>query len=117
MKTENETYSVLGEVGDFQQKRTRWARIRLDLAKSPMTAKFGLLVILIYIVVALFAPFIAPYGEAEVFSIPYAPWSSEFVFGTDQIGRDIFSRLIYGCLLYTSPSPRDYAASRMPSSA
>ena len=96
MKTENETYSALGEVGDFQQKRSRWARIRLDLAKSPMTAKFGLLVILIYIVVALFAPFIAPYGEAEVFPIPYAPWSSEFVFGTDQIGRDIFSRLIYG---------------------
>ena len=96
MKTENETYSALGEVGDFQQKRTRWARIRLDLAKSPMTAKFGLLVILIYVVIALFAPFIAPYGEAEVFPIPYAPWSSEFVFGTDQIGRDIFSRLIYG---------------------
>ena len=96
MKTDNETYSALGEVGDFQQKRTRWARIRLDLAKSPMTAKFGLLVILIYIVVALFAPLIAPYGEAEVFPIPYAPWSSEFVFGTDQIGRDIFSRLIYG---------------------
>ena len=96
MNTENETYSALGEVGDFQQKRTRWARIRLDLAKSPITAKFGLLVILIYIIVALFAPFIAPYGEAEVFPIPYAPWSSEFVFGTDQIGRDIFSRLIYG---------------------
>ena len=96
MKTDNETYSAIGEVGDFQQKRTRWARIRLDLAKSPMTAKFGLLVILIYILVALFAPFIAPYGEAEVFPIPYAPWSSEFIFGTDQIGRDIFSRLIYG---------------------
>ena len=96
MKSDNETYSALGEVGDFQQRRTRWARIRLDLAKSPMTAKFGLLVILIYVVVALFAPLIAPYGEAEVFPIPYAPWSSEFIFGTDQIGRDIFSRLIYG---------------------
>ena len=96
MKTDNETYSALGEVGDFQQRRTRWARIRLDLAKSPMTAKFGLMVILIYVVVALFAPLIAPHGEAEVFPIPYAPWSSEFIFGTDQIGRDIFSRLIYG---------------------
>ena len=96
MKTDNETYSALGEVGDFHQKRSRWARIQLDLAKSPMTAKFGLLVILIYIFVALFAPVIAPYGEAEVFPTPYAPWSSEFVFGTDQIGRDIFSRLIYG---------------------
>tara|TARA_X000000368_G_scaffold275843_1_gene218844 strand:- start:79 stop:999 length:921 start_codon:yes stop_codon:yes gene_type:complete len=96
MKNDSETYSALGEVGDFHQKRTRWARIRLDLAKSPMTAKFGLLVILVYVLIALFAPFIAPYGEAEVFPIPYAPWSSEFVFGTDQIGRDIFSRLIYG---------------------
>ena len=96
MKNDSETYSALGEVGDFQQKRTRWARIRLDLAKSPLTARFGLLVILIYGFVALFAPFIAPYGEAEVFPIPYAPWSPEFIFGTDQIGRDIFSRLIYG---------------------
>ncbi len=96
MKNDNETYSALGEVGDFQQKRTRWARIRLDLAKSPLTARFGLALILIYFFVALFAPFIAPYGEAEVFPIPYAPWSSEFIFGTDQIGRDIFSRLIYG---------------------
>ena len=96
MNKEKETYSALGEVGGFQQKRTRWDRIRLDLQKSPLTARFGLVVILSYILVALFAPFIAPYGEAEVFPIPYAPWSSEFLFGTDQIGRDIFSRLIYG---------------------
>lgn len=96
MNKEKETYSALGEVGGFQQKRTRWDRIRLDLQKSPLTARFGLVVIFAYIIVALFAPFIAPYGEAEVFPIPYAPWSSEFLFGTDQIGRDIFSRLIYG---------------------
>jgi peptide/nickel transport system permease protein len=96
MNKEKETYSALGEVGGFQQKRTRWDRIRLDLQKAPLTARFGLMVIFSYIIVALFAPFIAPYGEAEVFPIPYAPWSSEFLFGTDQIGRDIFSRLIYG---------------------
>jgi len=96
MNKEKDTYSALGEVGGFQQKRTRWDRIRLDLQKSPLTARFGLVVIFSYIIVALFAPFIAPYGEAEVFPIPYAPWSSEFIFGTDQIGRDIFSRLIYG---------------------
>ena len=96
MNKEKETYSALGEVGGFQQKRTRWDRIRLDLQKSPLTARFGLVVIFSYIIIALFAPLIAPYGEAEVFPIPYAPWSSEFIFGTDQIGRDIFSRLIYG---------------------
>ena len=96
MNKEKETYSALGEVGGFQQKRPRWDRIRLDLQKAPLTARFGLVVIFAYIIVALFAPLIAPYGEAEVFPIPYAPWSSEFLFGTDQIGRDIFSRLIYG---------------------
>ena len=45
---------------------------------------------------ALFAPWLAPYGESQVFPAPYEPWSEKFVFGTDQIGRDILSRLIYG---------------------
>ena len=40
--------------------------------------------------------FLAPYGEAEIFPEPFAPWSPEFIFGTDQIGRDILSRMIYG---------------------
>ncbi len=67
-----------------------------ELSKSPWTARFGLLVIFIYAVLAIFAPIFAPYGEAEVFPEPYAAWSSEHIFGTDQIGRDIFSRMIYG---------------------
>ncbi len=49
-----------------------------------------------YMLVAIFAPILAPYGEAQVFPKPYAPWSSDYIFGTDQIGRDIFSRMIYG---------------------
>jgi peptide/nickel transport system permease protein len=55
-----------------------------------------MVVILAYALVAIFAPILAPYGEAQVFPEPYAPWSSTYVFGTDQIGRDIFSRMIYG---------------------
>jgi peptide/nickel transport system permease protein len=96
MTQEPETYSALGEVGAFQERRTLWTRLKLDLKKSPMTARFGMAVIFIYAIVAIFAPFFAPYGEAEVFPVPYAPWSSEFIFGTDQIGRDIFSRMIFG---------------------
>ena len=61
-----------------------------------MTAKFGIFIIIIFVGLAIFAPLIAPYGEAEVFPEPYAPWSANHIFGTDQIGRDIFSRLIFG---------------------
>ena len=55
-----------------------------------------MIVILTYSFVAVFADFIAPYGEAEIFEISFAPWSDEFIFGTDQLGRDVYTRLIYG---------------------
>ena len=91
-----EGYSAAAEVGAVRKRRTRLERIWIELRKAPLTAWFGLTVITIYCFVALFAPLIAPHGEAEVFPAPYAPWGGEHVFGTDQIGRDVFSRLIYG---------------------
>ncbi len=68
----------------------------LELRKAPFSARFGMTVIAAYCLVALLAPMIAPYGEAEIVAPPLEPWSAEFVFGTDQIGRDLLSRLIYG---------------------
>ena len=64
----------------------------------PLTAAFGLTVITIYIVGAVFAPLIAPYGESQVFeSYNALPGDiPEHILGTDQIGRDLLSRLIYG---------------------
>jgi peptide/nickel transport system permease protein len=70
--------------------------MKLGLSKAPPTAWFGMIVILLYIFCALFAPVLAPYGEAEIFPEAFATWSPEFIFGTDQIGRDILSRMIYG---------------------
>jgi len=96
MTQEKNIYSAAGEVGSILEKRTFWTRTKIELSKSPWTARFGMLVIFIYAVLAIFAPIFAPYGEAEVFPEPYAAWSSEHIFGTDQIGRDIFSRMIYG---------------------
>jgi peptide/nickel transport system permease protein len=96
MKPEPNTYSALGEVAAVHERRSLWTRIVIDLRKAPFTARFGMVVILAYMLVAIFAPVLAPYGEAEVFPEPYAPWSSIYIFGTDQIGRDIFSRMIYG---------------------
>ncbi len=63
---------------------------------APLTAGFGMLVITIYIICAVFAPLIAPYGEAAILSSSYEPWTSTYLLGTDNLGRDVFSRLIYG---------------------
>jgi peptide/nickel transport system permease protein len=57
---------------------------------------FGTAVILLVAVIAIFAPVIAPYGETAIVGEQYEPWSSQFLFGTDNLGRDMFSRLIYG---------------------
>ena len=67
-----------------------------ELKKAPFTAWFGIAVILCYIIVAFFAPVLSPYGETQVVGDEYAPWTSEFLLGTDNIGRDMLSRLLYG---------------------
>src|SRR6056300_480286 len=66
------------------------------LRTAPLTASFGMLVIAIYIFCAVFAPLIAPYGQAEILSGGFEPWSSTYILGTDNLGRDVFTRLIYG---------------------
>src|SRR6056297_188775 len=91
-----ETYSATAEVAEVRTRRTWRARAWIELRKAPVSAWFGLTVIVAYIFVAVFAPLLAPHGEAQVFPQPYAPWSPMHPLGTDQIGRDVLSRLIYG---------------------
>ncbi|WP_118135457.1 ABC transporter permease [Oceanicella sp. SM1341] len=75
----------------------RLTRARRALAGAPLTARFGMVVVLAYVIVAVFAPFIAPYGEVEVVSrVPFDAWSAAHPLGTDQLGRDFLSRLIFG---------------------
>ena len=89
-------YSAVGEVGAVRRRRSLAERSWIVLKKAPPTAWFGMIVFFCYMFVALFAPWLAPFGEAEIFPVPFAPWDETHVFGTDQIGRDILSRLIYG---------------------
>lgn len=66
------------------------------IVQVPPTALLGLVVVFAYGFVALFAHWIAPFGESEVVSSQYDPWGGAYLLGTDNIGRDMFSRLIYG---------------------
>jgi peptide/nickel transport system permease protein len=79
-----------------RQRRTRASRVKTALKKAPFSAWFGIVVILGYAFVALLGPWIAPHGETQVFSEAFAPWGQEFILGTDQLGRDVLTRLIYG---------------------
>ena len=65
-----------------------------DLWRDPM-GKIGIVGLFLLIVVALFAPYIAPYPYDQIGMKFQAP-SAEHLFGTDKFGRDILSRVIYG---------------------
>jgi peptide/nickel transport system permease protein len=57
----------------------------------------GLLGIALIVLMAVFAPLIAPYGVAEMHTTAkLAAPGAEFFFGTDNFGRDVFSRIVYG---------------------
>ena len=65
--------------------------------RIPFAAMLGLFFTALFFLVAIFAPLIAPYGYDEVVSNGFwDPASSEHWLGTDGIGRDLLSRIIYG---------------------
>lgn len=69
-----------------------WKRFK----RNP-TALIGLIVVLLLILVAIFAPLIAPYDyQVQDYLAMMQKPSKAHLFGTDQFGRDIFSRCIYG---------------------
>lgn len=71
----------------------------LEFLKNRL-AVFGLLIIVGLIFIALFAPQIAPYDPiATNLANRLQPLSAEHYFGTDEVGRDIFSRIIWGSRL------------------
>lgn len=72
--------------------------IAKPMRQAPLTASFGIAVILIYFFVAVFAEMLAPYGQAQVLDRSNIPPGVDprYLLGTDQIGRDILTRLIYG---------------------
>jgi peptide/nickel transport system permease protein len=79
---------------------SRWAgRTRKFIARNK-SLSIGATMIAIVCIVAIFAPIIAPYGYAEADMRDAAqPPSSRHLFGTDQYGRDMLSRVVYGARL------------------
>jgi peptide/nickel transport system permease protein len=75
---------------------TSFVSVLRDLLRRPLSA-IGLALVGGFILLAIFAPVIAPYGYDEVgVGRPRTPPGAEFLFGTDRLGRDVFSRVVWG---------------------
>lgn len=66
------------------------------LRSAPFSARLGLGMVCITLLAAILAPVIAPYGETEVAGEVWLSASKDHFIGTDNLGRDLFSRLLYG---------------------
>ena len=80
-------------------KLKEW-KLSFYLYNRNLLSRIALITLLLLIIIAIFAPLIAPYPQdAGMATHPeniLAPISSEHIFGTDELGRDIFSKVIYG---------------------
>ncbi|MCD8336774.1 MAG: ABC transporter permease [Lachnospiraceae bacterium] len=84
---------LLGQIGEKDGITDKLRR----MCRQNKLAAFSAAVILIILLMAVFAPVIAPYGEAEqdLLNRLQAPSAAHWL-GTDELGRDVFSRLLYG---------------------
>ncbi len=66
------------------------------MRSAPFSARLGMGMVFVTLLAAILAPIIAPYGETEVAGDVWLPASKDHFVGTDNLGRDLFTRLLYG---------------------
>ncbi|MEO0830060.1 MAG: ABC transporter permease [Pseudomonadota bacterium] len=66
------------------------------MSRIPISAWIGIASTSVFVFCALFAPLVAPYGMADIVGEVWEPASSDHLLGTDNLGRDLLSRMIYG---------------------
>ncbi len=68
----------------------------MRLREIPISAWIGIAGLLLAFICAIFAPLLAPHGESEIVAGVWEPMSDTYLLGTDNLGRDLLSRVIYG---------------------
>jgi peptide/nickel transport system permease protein len=88
-------YADLPELGFA----SRVKRLRSAARRNPL-GTIGIFAVLVFVIFAIFAPLIAPFDPAQI-NLPQrlSPPSALHWFGTDELGRDILSRVIFGARL------------------
>ncbi len=91
MRRKQELYVRVNE-----QQKEHYNMLLVKKFMKHKLAVIGVGFLFVFIILALFAPFIAPYNPNEILGAFGAPPNSEHWLGTDPIGRDVLSRVIYG---------------------
>lgn len=91
LEAEGGTELVVG-----RKERSLWERVGYETRRSPLAAA-GMAIVLLSLLLAILAPYLAPYDPLSI-DLPHKllPPSSMHLFGTDDMGRDILSRCLYG---------------------
>ncbi len=81
---------------ELSPRARRRRLLRRRFLRRPL-AVLGLLVALAFVLAAIFAPLLAPYDPAEIdFNALLAPPSRDHLLGTDELGRDVLARILFG---------------------
>jgi peptide/nickel transport system permease protein len=95
MSTVEET-QVHASVEELFDQRT-WMQRGSAIARKNPLGVFGAIVVIVMVVMAVFAPWLSPYDpESNSFEYMLVPPSADFWLGTDQFGRDLLTRIIFG---------------------
>jgi peptide/nickel transport system permease protein len=82
-----------------ERRKSNWARTWYKFRRNP-TSVIGLVVVLLIVLIALLAPYVTPFprhaGSFTDFANASIPPNSTYIFGTDTIGRDVFTRVVFG---------------------
>src|SRR6266700_2180673 len=75
----------------------KWRAIGPPWRNAPMSLRIGAIILFIHFFIAATGPFWAPYGPSQIGTgPPLSGMSWQHPFGVDQLGRDVFSRVLYG---------------------
>jgi peptide/nickel transport system permease protein len=72
------------------------SRFRRFLRRFPLSARLAALLLIAYVMIALTGPLWTPYDPFQITGLPFSGSSGSHLFGTDMLGRDVFSRVVYG---------------------
>ena len=90
----NQSTSILAQFEPWKGP-SRWSKVRRTAGRQPL-GLIGLVIIIILVLTAIFASVIAPYDPTSIESRAFLSPGGGHLFGTDNLGRDVFSRVVYG---------------------